>query len=58
LQDIAQVEYIPIETDENVLLEGGLPLVYICDEYYVMCNKQQGDVFFFEKNHYCPIKNK
>ena len=50
LQDIAQIEYIPLETNDDVLLESALQLVYVGDDYYVICNQKQGDVFFFEKD--------
>ena len=50
LQDIADLEYIPLETSDDVLL-GQLPfLAYVSDNYIVIADIQRGDIFAFNRN--------
>lgn len=50
IQDIAEVEYIPLETTEESLLDGGaLGRVACSDSLIVTCNLQQGKVLIFDR---------
>ena len=48
LQDIAQVEYIPLETNDNLLLGNTANIVYVSDNYIIVRNMREGDVFVFD----------
>ena len=50
LQDIANVEYIRLETNLNTLLRDDLALkiVHISDDYIIASNTGDGDVFIFD----------
>ncbi len=48
LQDIATVQYIPLETSDKVLLDKDGIVGHISDNKIVMFNIQKGDVFFFD----------
>ena len=50
LQDIADVEYVPLETNDNVLLDGNCKIFHVSDSYIVVSNPRQGDVFLFGRN--------
>ncbi len=49
LQDIADVEYIPLETRDDVLLGGGMPVPAGKDKVLIFSLKS-GDVFIFNTN--------
>jgi hypothetical protein len=49
LQDIAKVEYIPLETNANTLMSLGLNMIaYVSDDYIIATNSTQGDIFVFD----------
>ena len=50
LQDIADIEYVPLETNRNVLLDGDCRFPYISNNYIVASNVRQGDIFLFGRN--------
>ena len=50
LQDIADIEYVPLETSNNVLLDGNCKFPYVSDNYIVASNPRQGDVFLFGRD--------
>ena len=47
LQDIAKVEYIPLETNDNTLI-GLSRTVYVSDNYIIVINIREGDIFVFD----------
>jgi hypothetical protein len=47
LQDIAEVEYIPLETNDNTLI-GVSRTVYVSDNYIIIINVMSGDVLVFD----------
>lgn len=50
IQDIANIEYIPIETTNDVLLDGGaLSNLAVSDNLIVTCNMSAGTVFVFDR---------
>ena len=49
LQNIADIEYIPLETTDDVLLSGVCQLAYLSDNYIVVWEPRQGDVFIFDR---------
>jgi len=50
LQDIADMEYIPLETTDDVLL-GQFPwLSYLSDNYILVWNMGHEDIFVFNRN--------
>jgi hypothetical protein len=50
LQDIADIEYIPLETTDDVLLSDKAVLSYVSDNYILVHEPVQGDVFVFNRN--------
>ena len=48
LQDIATVEYIPLETNRNTLMRSSARIVHVSDDYIVASNMSDGDVFVFD----------
>lgn len=50
LRDIADVEYIPLETTGDVLLANNRRPVHISDRYILVTNRRQGDIFVFKRN--------
>ncbi len=50
LQDIADVKYIPLETKDNVLIDGlnKSNIAYVSDNRIIAYNIEQGDIFFFD----------
>ena len=50
LQSIADVEYVPLETNDAVLLAGSCKLSYISDKYVVVWQNLPGDIFVFNRN--------
>ena len=59
LQDIAKVEYIPLETNSNTLMSSSAKIVHVSDDYIIASNTGEGDVFVFDGNteQYCREKN-
>ncbi len=47
LQDIADVEYIPLETRDNVLIDNLFTVGYLSKDTIMIANKRKGDVFIF-----------
>ena len=52
LQDIAEIEYIPLDTSNDVLLTGTHNITYLSDKYILAAIKsfEQGDVFLFSRD--------
>ena len=50
LQDIADMEYIPLETTDDVLLGRYSFISYVSDKYILVWEMMQGDVFVFNRN--------
>ncbi|MDR2913889.1 MAG: 6-bladed beta-propeller [Tannerella sp.] len=50
LQDIAKVEYIPFETNDNALMSRSAKIFYVSDDYIIAANIVEGDVFVFDGN--------
>jgi len=49
LQDIAEIEYIPLETTNNVLLSDQDVLSYVSDKYILIYSPARGDIFVFNR---------
>ena len=49
-QDIADVKYVALETSDHVLLDGRCKVFHVSDDYIVVSNPVQGDVFVFGGN--------
>jgi hypothetical protein len=49
LQSIADVEYVPLETTDDVLL-GNTGLFYVSDNYILVRNSREGGVFIFNRS--------
>ena len=50
LQNVADIEYIPLETTDDVLLSGVCQLAYLSDKYAVVWEPRLGDIFIFDRN--------
>ncbi len=50
LQDIADTEYIPLETTRDVLLSEWAVLSSVTDKYILVYEYVQGDIFVFNRN--------
>jgi len=50
LQDIATIEYIPLETTDDVLLGQSSSLIHVSDNYIVVVEFRLGDIFVFDRN--------
>ena len=50
LQDIAESEYIPLETTDDILLGDRLALSYVSDKYIVIHEPIRGNIFIFNRN--------
>lgn len=50
LQDIADSEYISLETTDDILLGDRLALSYISDKYIVIHEPIRGNIFIFNRN--------
>ena len=50
LQSIADIEYVALETTDDVLLDGSCMLSYLSDKYIVVWQRGQGDIFLFNRN--------
>ena len=48
LQEIAKVEYIPFETNDNALMGLSRKVFYMSDEYIIVANTVEGDVFVYD----------
>ncbi len=48
LQDIAKVEYIPLETNSHTLMSSETLIIYVSDNYIVAVTRSKGDVFIFD----------
>lgn len=49
LQNIADIEYVPLETTDDVLLSGRAVLSYISDKYILLYEPTLGDIFVFDR---------
>lgn len=47
-QDIATVEYVALETSEDVLIET-YNNIFLTDETIIVCNKSEGSIFTFDR---------
>ena len=50
LQSVADIEYVALETTDDVLLSGNCRLSYVSDKYIVIYQSSQGDIFIFNRN--------
>jgi hypothetical protein len=50
LQDIADVEYVPLETTDDLLLSGEATLSCISDKYIIVYESRFGDIYVFNRN--------
>ena len=50
LQNVANIEYIPLETTDDVLLSGVSQLAYLSEKYVVVYEPKLGDIFIFGRN--------
>ena len=50
LQSIADIEYVALETTDDVLLDERCMLSYVSDKYIVVWQNRQGDIFVFNRN--------
>ena len=48
LQDIAKVEYIPFETNDNALMGRSIKIFSVSDDYIIAANTIEGDVFVYD----------
>ncbi len=49
LQDIAEINYIALETGDSVLIDEENLLKFISPDTFMVCNMAQGDIFIFGK---------
>lgn len=49
-QDIADMEYIPLETSKDILLSKGARVQYVSKEYVVVYNRLNGHIHLFGRN--------
>ena len=49
-QDIADVNYVALETNDNVLIDRYFVIIHVSDNYIVVSNNRQGDIFVFGGN--------
>jgi len=49
LQDIADLEYVPLETTDDVLLSDKDVFACISDKYILVYSPQRGDIFVFDR---------
>lgn len=47
-QDIATVEYIPLETTEDILIED-YNSIFLTEKTIIVCNKSEGGIFTFDR---------
>ena len=50
LQSIADIEYIPLETTDTILLDKDAKIAYVSDNYVVIWQRRQAEVFVFNRN--------
>jgi hypothetical protein len=50
VQDIAGIEYVPLETTDKVLIDKDKQIISISDNRIVVCNYQRGDIFIFGRD--------
>ena len=50
LQNIADIEYVPLETKNDVLLDITDIISYVSDKYIVIHRRREGDIFIFNRN--------
>jgi len=50
LQNVADIEYVPLETSDDVLLTGACQLIYLDDKNIVVWEPRLGDIFIFDRN--------
>jgi len=50
LQDIAKVEYIAFETNDNALMGRAVKVFHVSDDYIIAANLLEGDVFVYNGN--------
>ena len=48
LQDMATLEYIPLETNDKTLMRSTITPIYVSDNYIITSNQSDGDVFVFD----------
>ena len=49
IQDIADVEYIPLETKKDFLCSSGGTISYIDDSIIIYINRREGDILIFDR---------
>ena len=49
LQDMAEIEYVPLETTEDILLGGSSVLSAVTDKYILVHEVRLGDIFIFDR---------
>lgn len=50
LNEIADLEYVPLETTDNSILSSMCTTFFISDDYIITCDIYTGDVFFFNRS--------
>ena len=50
LQDMASVEYVPLETTDDILLSGNASLSAVGDKYILVHEFQLGDIYLFDRH--------
>ena len=48
LQDIAKVEYIPFETNDNAIMGRSVRVFYVSEDYIITANTSEGDIFVYD----------
>ena len=49
LSEIADIEYVPLETNDDVLLSGDAVLSYVSNKYIVTYEPRRGNIFVFNR---------
>ena len=49
LQDMAEIEYVPLETTDDILLGGSSVLSAVTDKYILIHESRLGDIFVFDR---------
>lgn len=49
LQDMADIEYVPLETTDDILLGGSSVLSAVTDKYILVHEVRLGDIFVFDR---------
>lgn len=49
LQDVADSEYVPLETTDDVLLSGIATLSAVTNKYILIHEPRQGDIYVFDR---------